>query len=156
MAIPNSDISPKKNLDFIPVIFKKFIRLFPNQKTMKQILIFTVLFSAALGSHAQSEMSRTQISSPLQDTKLKLSFSVTKQTPNMVLFEKSGELTNVDSLNFKIVSKGTIQAEDVVYLMPIKEPESESYMPVYIPNPEIHYTILEKKLGGIILDPRKD
>jgi hypothetical protein len=123
---------------------------------MKMILIFTMLFLAAIGTHAQSEISGAPNSTLFQNNKLKLAFSDTKQTQNVVLFENIGKIIHADSVNIKIVPGSTVRAEEIVYIMTIKELESDSRMPVYVPNPEIHYTILDKKLGGFVIDPRKD
>lgn len=123
---------------------------------MKIIPLFSMLFFAALGTHAQSELSGTPNSALFQNNKLKLAFSNTKQTQNVVLFESIQPLSNADSLVNKIIPPSTVRAEEIVYIMPIKELESDSRMPVHVPNPEIHYTILDKKLGGLVIDPHKD
>lgn len=123
---------------------------------MKIIPLFTMLFITAIGTHAQSEINGTANSALFQNNKLKLAFLETKQTQNVVLFESIQPLSNADSLVNKIIPPSTVRAEEIVYIMPIKELESGSRMPVHVPNPEIHYTILDKKLGGLVIDPRKD
>lgn len=123
---------------------------------MKMLPIFALLFLAAVGTHAQSEISGKPNSTLLQNNKLKLAFLDAKQTQNVALFENIGQIITADSVNIKIVPTSTVLTEEIVYIMPIKELESDSRMPVHVPNPEIHYTILDKKLGGIVIDPRKD
>ena len=123
---------------------------------MKLVPIFSILFLAAIGAHAQSETNGIYNSIWVQNTKSTLHFSHAKQTQNVVPFQNMGQIMNADPVSIKIVPASTVQAEEILYTMPIKELASDSHMPVHVPNPEIHYTILDKKLGGRVIDPHKD
>lgn len=123
---------------------------------MKLIPIFPILFLAAIGEHAQSETNEILNSIKVQNTKSTLSFSYAKQIQNVALFQKMGQIMNADTVSIKIVPASIVRAEEILYTMPIKELDLDSTMPVQVPNPKIHSTILDKKLGGLVIGPRKD
>lgn len=122
---------------------------------MKPIPIFPFLFLAAIGAHAQSETNGIHNSIRVQNTKSTLHISHAKQTQNVMPFQNMGQIMNADTVSIKIVPASTVQTEEILYTMPIKELDFDSRMPVHVPNPEIHYTILDKKLGGLVIDPNK-
>jgi hypothetical protein len=123
---------------------------------MKLFSTISILFSLRLGAYAQEVLHGNHGLALFQHPTSKISFADPKTIPSLVPLDHIGKGAITDTLDFQIVGGASVLLEDIVYTMPIKGVTSDSRMPIHVPNPEINYTILEKKLGGIIREPKED